>query len=116
MASDEMRSELRRRTGDVARRAGRLAKEHPVAAVAVAAGAVAIVEFELAAAALVGVGVGALVTRRMQGDRRQQLASAVTRGRSWLAAGLGRLQAAVAPPAAPSAAAPPAQPAEPAAV
>jgi hypothetical protein len=90
-------SELHRRSGSVARKAGQVVRQHPVAAVAVVASAAALLHARVAAAALAGIGVTALVARQSGPETRSQMKALVRRGRAWLAQGLSRLQSLVAP-------------------
>jgi hypothetical protein len=91
-------STVRERGGSTARKVGQLVKDHPVASVAVVAGGLALVEAELAAAALVGVGVTVLVVTKTGPETRAKIGTAIRDGRSLLARGLARLEAAIAPP------------------
>ena len=88
---------LQRRGGGVARKAGQVVKDHPVATVAALAGAAALLHAKVTAAALAGIGVTALVARKTGPETRSRMNALVLRGRSWLAHRLSRLQSLVAP-------------------
>lgn len=85
---------VQRRGGEVLRRTGKLAKDHPVATTAVVVGAVAIASPEVAAGVAVGVGVTVLVARP---ESRRQLAGWLDRGRARLSQALLRVAARVEP-------------------
>ena len=85
------------RGGDLVRRTGQLAKDHPVATGAVVVGAVALANAKVAAGAAIGIGVTVLVARQTSPETRARIDAWLSQGRSRLAQGLARLANLVEP-------------------